>query len=138
MKPVSPNAEWMAIHPDDKKLPPEEQTRFFFRVLDVCEEAYLDDKLGSVNDEGFHVKLGTQNLIALDVGLSRIENFKDGDKEIELKRDESKRQIDTGSDHKVRPWDRKCLSYLRKDVRTWAAKLIVSGKELEEAEVKNS
>jgi hypothetical protein len=148
MRALTANSTWKHVFPEDLekdekgelKVPPEQQTEWELYTLDASEEAYLQDRIGSMSDDGYSVKLGTQDLLALDLGLKGAANFtnENGDAVI-LERDQSAAQINAGS-IKRRPWRRgfdKGISQIPKDVRSRLAALILKGPKLSEVEAKN-
>ena len=57
----------------------EEQIKWELKNLTAKEEALIEDKLGHLRDGDFHIKLGSQNRLALDIALMGVEGFEASD-----------------------------------------------------------
>ncbi len=138
MRFLNPKQTWFVSTPEDELLPVEERTVFHLRTLTVDEDTYLQDRLGSVSDDGMNIKLGSQELIAINIGLDKVETpeVDENGNPILFERDEKKAFIH-GIDRKIRPWKSESLSRLDKKTRSFLAKSIIDGPKLKEAEVKN-
>lgn len=136
MKPVKLGAERRYIPECDKDELPGEQSVIIITDLTLEEHALLTDSLGQVRQNGdFAVNLGSQGLLAWDLGVSGIDNFIDEKgNAIELKRDEAKRYIGAT---KKRPWKRDILGLIPRDVISEVSTLIINGNDLTEEEKKN-
>lgn len=136
MKPVKLGTEKRYIPLCDRDLPKKDQTAIVITDLSLEEHALLTDSLGQVRQNGdFAVNLGSQGLLAWDLGVSGIENFVgDNGKPISLDRDLAKRYI--GSTGK-RPWKRDSLGMIPRDVISEVSSLVINGGDLTEDERKN-
>ena len=134
MRAVSSEQTWIHIFEEEEKLPEHEQTKFHLKVLDIEEEGFLDDNLGTMTDDGYSLKLGKQEILALDIGLANVENLMGDDGQpVMFERDVKLKQIRP----KLHPWRRDHLSKIPKAKRRALARLIVDGPKLKEAERKN-
>lgn len=61
----------------DRALPKEEQTTFVLRPLSPEDQALLDNVMGEIVDGAYQLKLGTQSLLAVHLGLHDVRNLKD-------------------------------------------------------------
>jgi len=135
MKAVSVNSTTDYICKCDRGLPKEEQTVFKIRSLSVEQEAVLEDALGQVKQGGdFAVNLGSQALLALNLGLENVENLTGPKgKAVKMERDERKALLKGG----VRPWKDESLSQIPRAERNEVAQFIINGGQLTETEAKN-
>lgn len=136
MKPVKLGAERHYIPECDKGLPKGKQSVIVITDLTLEEHALLTDSLGQVRQNGdFAVNLGSQGLLAWDLGVAGIDNFQDEDgNAITLQRDETKRYI---SNTKKRPWKRDILGRVPMDVISEVSTVVMNGPELTKEEKKN-
>lgn len=136
MKPVKLGAERQYIPECDKGLSKGKQTVIVITDLTLEEHALITDSLGQVRQNGdFAVNLGSQGLLAWDLGVAGVDNFQDEDgNAIVLKRDESKRYI---SNTRKRPWKRDILGRIPRDVIAEVSTIVMNGTELTEEEKKN-
>ena len=136
MKAISPNQTFKYIMKSERELPPEEQTVFHCNLLSAEQEALVDDNTGVSTKDGYQLTIGTSNLLALHLGLFKIENMADADgNPFQLKRDETKAK-DTLP--KVgRPWLMSCIDRIPREARDEVAVAIKTGGELEDETVKN-
>lgn len=136
MKAVSPKTTYEYVPKCDRELPPDEQTVAVFSHLTIEQEAYLDDRTGSLDaDGGYQITMGSQNLLALHMGLKELRNFHDPDGNlVELQRDQNKK---ANLPEVGRPWKTSQLSFIEKSVRQEFAEVIRKGGEIEEEDRKN-
>jgi len=133
---ISPKSTFKYILKCDRDKPEEEQTIWHFFNLTADEEAVLSDSLGQVKSGSgdFAVNLGTQGLIALDLGLAEIENGNFNGNPVVLERNIQKSPI---KNTKKKPWKRDVLDMIPKEERSELASVAINGGELEEEERKN-
>lgn len=135
MKAVNNKSTEKYIAKIDRNLPENEQTIFHIRQLTVEQESIIEDELGRVKPGGdFAINMGTQSLLALNMGLESVENlFDDDGKPVDMERDESKKLL-AG---KVRPFQESSLSRIPRAVRNEVAQYIINGRELGDETEKN-
>lgn len=136
MKPVKLGAERRYIPLCDRDLTKGKQSVIVITDLTLEEHALLTDSLGQVRQNGdFAVNLGSQGILAWDLGVAGVDNFQDEDgNAIVLKRDETKRYI---SNTKKKPWKRDILGRIPRDVIAEVSNIVLNGGELTEEEKKN-
>lgn len=133
MKGISPKDTFDFICKEDRELPEDEQTVFVCNYLTVDQEAYLDDRLGFVTDDGYQVALGSTALIALHYGLEDIKNLEVDGEPVRLERDRTAKKLKGG----IYPWKSSVLSKIPKAARAEVAEAIKAGGEITEEERKN-
>lgn len=74
---LSPKKQWDYVCEMDKALPKEQQTVWVLKALTPEQEAIADDNLGAMKDGNYQVRLGTQALLVLSMGLADVRNFPD-------------------------------------------------------------
>jgi len=135
MKAVNSKTTENYIAECDRDLPESEQTIFKIRQLTVEQEAHIEDELGRVNQGGeFAINLGTQALLALNLGLADVENLvDDSGQAITMERDETKRYLPG----KIRPWKNDSLSKIPRAVRNEVAQYIINNGKISGETEKN-
>lgn len=133
---ISPKSTFKYILKCDRDKSEEQQTIWHFFYLTAEEEALISDKLGQVKEGGdFAINLGTQGMLALDLGLAEIENGFCDNKPVILERDETRKYI---PNTKKRPWKRTILDMIPQKERQELANVAINSGELEEEDRKNS
>lgn len=133
MEAITPNSSFDYVCKADRDLPKEKQSIWKIKHLSAREEAIIEDAMGEMTKGGnFAINLGSQALLALNIGLNGVENFPPS-KPIKFKRDESSMVPGTN----IRPWRDRDLSSIPKSARAELAKVIIDGPNLTEEESKN-
>lgn len=134
IKGISPDVERCYVFKDDRKNPPEEQTRVYYKTLDADVAWSVQNRLVEFKqnadqkdqEQRTAVHSGTRERTILLAGITRFENF----------RDEQGRElvwpVNGNQAAKV-----KVLSHLRAKYRTELANAIYNDTDLDEAEVAN-
>lgn len=113
----------------------ENPRKVIYSALSVSQDALLDDLQSEVTETGFKLNTGKVNLMALHLGLKKMENFFDREgNQIKLERDQNKANNLPGVG---RPWKENALNYIPKYERLCIAERIKAGTDLSEEEAKN-
>ena len=87
MKPIDPIAQHEYVDEDDAKLPPAEQTRWYFRPLSVRERAFIENSAvgvtvdlrevaeGTAIEKDLQQRDGDVRLLRVKLSLARVENY---------------------------------------------------------------
>lgn len=135
MDAVTPGTTTDYICKCDRGKPTDKQTVFKLSVLTIQEDALITNALGQVTQGGdLKVNLGTQSLLALNLGLDGVENLNNKGKEFVFVRDEKALMI---KPTRKRPWSDASLEAIQKDERSEIAQVIINGGELTEEQLKN-
>jgi hypothetical protein len=110
----------------------EDIVTFELKHLSAREESFLEDKLGHIRDGDFHINLGSQNRLALDIGLVEVHNFKDN-KGNTVVVERKKEKVHIG----FYPLKDEFLDRIPKVVRNEIAQAIMAGNKLEDQDLKN-
>lgn len=109
-----------------------DQVVWELKHLSAKEEAFLEDKLGHVRDGDFHVKIGSQNRLALDIGLVSVSNFLDASgNDVRVERSSVKMH------GFVKPLKDEFVDRIPKEVRAELSQVILNGSSLDEDDIKN-
>lgn len=133
---VNPGDTFEYVCRADRGLKKEEQTVFVCGHLTVEQDEDIENKLGSLTDDGYQVAIGSVSLLALHYGLKSVKNIDGKGTDLVLERDETRKILKGG----VRPWKSetgKGLSMIKKSARREVAQAIRAGGELSEEELKN-
>jgi len=133
---INPGDTFEYVCKEDRELPKNEQSVFVCGFLTVEQDEDIENKLGSLTDDGYQVAMGSISLLALHYGLKSVKNIDGKGNDLVLERDETKKVLKGG----VRPWKTKTgegLSLIKKSARQEVAQAIRAGGNLSEEERKN-
>jgi len=135
MEIASPFDSFIHILIDDEKKDPGKQRKLHGRHLTVREHAAIDDICSAVSHNGRLLNTGTANLMALHLGITKMEGFFDRNgTPVNLERNE-KLPLELANWEK--PWKEIAFDFIPMLDMLKFAKKVRDGGDIVEAEVKN-